>query len=299
MKDKLSPFLILLAAILWGTTGTTQAFAPETAHPIAIGATRLAVGGLFLIVVVLIIGKFDFKNWPIKTTILASLSMALYQPLFFSAVSITGVAVGTVVAIGSAPILSGIIEWLYLKVRPSKVWWCSTFLSILGCLMLFSNKESVNVDPFGILMALGAGLSFAGYTLISRTLVEKHSSISVVAIVFTLSAIWLSPLLFIFDMSWIMSLQGVGVSLQLGIMATGIAYLLFARGLKNVSSSTAVTLALAEPLTAALLGVFLLEETLNITSWIGIFLLLLGIGILMWTPKKSDSENEIMLAQKE
>ncbi|RKJ12664.1 EamA family transporter, partial [Butyricicoccus sp. 1XD8-22] len=103
----------------------------------------------------------------------------------------------------------------------------------------------------------------------------------------------------IFDMSWIMSLQGVGVSLQLGIMATGIAYLLFARGLKNVSSSTAVTLALAEPLTAALLGVFLLEETLNITSWIGIFLLLLGIGILMWTPKKSDSENEIMLAQKE
>ncbi|RKJ57517.1 EamA family transporter, partial [Butyricicoccus sp. 1XD8-22] len=172
MKDKLSPFLILLAAILWGTTGTTQAFAPETAHPIAIGATRLAVGGLFLIVVVLIIGKFDFKNWPIKTTILASLSMALYQPLFFSAVSITGVAVGTVVAIGSAPILSGIIEWLYLKVRPSKVWWCSTFLSILGCLMLFSNKESVNVDPFGILMALGAGLSFAGYTLISRTLVE-------------------------------------------------------------------------------------------------------------------------------
>lgn len=292
MKGRISPFLILLAAILWGTTGTTQALAPETAHPIAIGATRLAVGGLFLLLLVLITGKLNLKNWPVKTTIGASLSMALYQPLFFSAVSITGVAIGTVVAIGSAPILSGLIEWLYLKIRPSKVWWYSTGLSILGCLMLFSNKESVYVDPAGIIMALGAGLSFASYTIISRNLVENYSSLSVVAIVFTLSAIYLSPFLFIYDMSWITSFRGVSASLQLGIMATGIAYLLFSKGLTNVSSSTAVTLVLAEPLTAALLGVFILGEHLNVTSWVGIVLLMLGIGLLIWSSKSSGSKNE-------
>ncbi|MEQ2525329.1 EamA family transporter [Robertmurraya yapensis] len=289
MKEKLPPFFILLAAILWGTTGTTQAFAPETAHPIAIGATRLAVGGLFLLLIVLVIGKFNFQNWPIKSTIMASLCMALYQPLFFSAVSITGVAIGTVIAIGSAPIFSGLTEWIYLKIRPSKIWWYSTFLSIVGCLMLFVKKESVLVDPVGIVMAIGAGFSFACYTLISRSLLEKHSSLSVVAVVFTLSAICLSPLLFIFDMSWIMSFRGVGVSLQLGIMATGIAYLLFAKGLIDVSSSTAVTLSLAEPLTAALLGVFLLGEYLTVTSWLGMFLLLLGIGLLISGTKKSTS----------
>ncbi|MDQ1002792.1 DME family drug/metabolite transporter [Neobacillus niacini] len=297
MKGKLPSFLILLAAILWGTTGTTQALAPETAHPIAIGATRLAVGGLFLLLMVLVIGKFNFQGWAIKTTLMASLCMALYQPLFFSAVSITGVAIGTVVAIGSAPIFSGLIEWIYLKIRPSKIWWYSTFLSILGCLMLFVNKESVFVDPIGILMALGAGLSFASYTLISRTLVEKHSSLSVVAVVFTLSAICLSPILFVFDMSWIMSFNGVGVSLQLGIMATGIAYFLFGKGLIHVSSSTAVTLSLAEPLTAALLGVFILGEYLTITSWFGIILLMLGIGILLWSSKKSPSKKELRMVQ--
>lgn len=285
MKGNISPFLILFAAILWGTTGTTQALAPETAHPIAIGATRLAVGGLFLLLLVLITGKWNLKDWPFKTTIGASLCMALYQPLFFSAVSITGVAIGTVVAIGSAPILSGLIEWLYLKIRPSKVWWYSTGLSILGSLMLFGNKESVYVDPIGILMALGAGLSFACYTLISRNLVNNYSSLLVVAIVFTLSAICLSPFLLIYDMSWVMSFQGVGVSLQLGIIATGIAYILFAKGLTNVSSSNAVTLTLAEPLTAALLGVFILGEYLNLISWLGIFLLMLGIGILIWFSK--------------
>jgi drug/metabolite transporter, DME family len=297
MKGTLPPFLVLLAAILWGTTGTTQALAPETAHPIAIGATRLAVGGLFLLVMVLVIGKFNLKGWSIKTTLLASLCMALYQPLFFSAVSMTGVAIGTVVAIGSAPIFSGLTEWIYLKIRPSKVWWYSTFLSIVGCLMLFVNTESVFVDAVGIVMALGAGLSFASYALISRSLVEKHSSLSVVAVVFTLSAIFLSPFLFAFDMSWIMSFQGVGVSLQLGIMATGIAYFLFAKGLTHVNSSTAVTLSLAEPLTAALLGVFLLGESLTITSWFGMILLILGIGILLWSPQKTISKKEPRIVQ--
>lgn len=287
MTDRLAPFLILMAAIFWGTTGTAQAFAPNTAHPIAIGATRLAVGGLFLFIILLITGKVDFRNWPIKTTVLAALSMALYQPLFFSAVSITGVAIGTVVAIGSAPILSGVIEWIFLKKLPTLVWWGATFLSILGCLMLFMDKESVYADPVGILMAIGAGLAFASYTVISRDMVGSNSSLSVVAVVFTLSAIFLAPFLFIFDMSWITNLRGVTVSIHLGIVATGIAYLLFARGLIYVPSSTAVTLALAEPLTAALLGVFLVGETLHVTAWLGICLLMLGIGILIWSSRRT------------
>ena len=56
--------------MLWGTTGTTQALAPETAHPIAIGATRLAVGGLFLLLIVLVKGNFNFKGWSMKTLVI-------------------------------------------------------------------------------------------------------------------------------------------------------------------------------------------------------------------------------------
>lgn len=292
MQGKLSAFLILFAAVLWGTTGTAQAFAPENAHPIAIGTIRLAVGGLFLLSLVLLFGKLELKNWPIKATVLAALSMALYQPLFFTAVTVTGVAIGTVVAIGSAPILSGLLEWMFFKAHPSKIWWVSTFLSISGCILLFTNRESAYVDPVGVVMALGAGLTFASYTLASRDMVQKFSSLNVVAIIFTISAIFLAPFLFIFDMSWVTSLQGIGVSIQLGVVATGIAYFLFAKGLANVSSSTAVTLALAEPLTAALLGVFLLGEKLNTTAWLGIFLLIMGIAILIGSSRAANRKNK-------
>ena len=81
-------------------------------------------------------------------------------------------------------------------------------------------------------------------------------------------------------------------------MSTGIAYLLFAKGLVHVSSSTAVTLSLVEPLTAALLGVFILGENLTNTSWLGIILLMIGIGILLWSPKKSISNKEISMVQQ-
>src|SRR5699024_12563595 len=120
---------------------------------------------------------------------MASLCMAFYQPLFFSAVSITGVAIGTVVAIGSAPIFSGLTEWIYLKTRPPKVWWFSTGLAILGCLILFSNQESIVIDPFGIVLAFGDVILCASYTLVSRSLVEEQLLLSGVAVVFILSAI--------------------------------------------------------------------------------------------------------------
>src|SRR5699024_6991257 len=108
MKERISPSLVLFAAMLWGTTGTAQAFAPESAHPIVIGAMRLAIGSVFLLAVALVLGQLHLKQWPAKLTVLAALCMAFYQPLFFSAVHITGVAVGTVIAIGSAPVLSGV-----------------------------------------------------------------------------------------------------------------------------------------------------------------------------------------------
>src|SRR5699024_11239833 len=109
IKGKWPPFLVLLAAVFWGTTGTAQALAPDTAHPIEIGATRLAVGGLFLLSIVIARGKLNFQNWPIKTTFMASLCMAFYQPLFFSAVSIKEVAIGTVVANGRVAIFCGVV----------------------------------------------------------------------------------------------------------------------------------------------------------------------------------------------
>ncbi|WP_172372625.1 DMT family transporter [Sporosarcina jiandibaonis] len=287
MSQRLSYFLVLTGAVLWGTTGTAQTFMPQTIHPLAVGASRLAVGGFSLLAILLIMRKIDFRNWPWRPTIYAAISMAVFQYLFFSSVRHTGIAIGTVVAIGSAPVFSGFIEWFLLKRRPNGIWITATLLAIIGCALLFLNKEGIVVNPIGVTMSLGAGLLFAFYALVNKEVLEKIEAIPAVAVIFSASALMLLPFLFRFETEGLLTGSGIAVVIYLGIATTSVAYILFSTGLKRIPSSSAVTLSLAEPLTAALLSVAVVRERLDLTSWTGIAMLLGGILVLTMSGRKS------------
>ena len=286
MSQRISYLVVLVGAILWGTTGTAQTFMPQTIHPLAVGASRLAIGGFSLLVILLIMRKIDFRNWPWRSTLYAAISMAIFQYLFFSSVRLTGVAIGTVVTIGSAPVFSGIIEWLLLKRRPTRVWIMATALAIIGCALLFLNRDGIVVNPVGIAMSLGAGLLFAFYTLVNKDVLDKVDPVPAVAVIFSMSAIMLMPFLFLFETEGLMTGRGISVVLYLGIVTTSVAYILFSAGLKRIPSSSAVTLSLAEPLTAAILSVIVVGERLTGTSWMGIAMLLGGILVLTLSGRK-------------
>lgn len=271
---------VLLGAILWGTTGTAQTFLPDNAHPFIISAGRSATGGLFLLIIMILLKKIKFRSWPWKQTLYAAICISLFQLLFFSSVRLTGVAIASVVAIGSAPVFSGLIEWIFLKMRPTKVWGISTGLAITGCMFLFITKGEVSINPIGVLYSLVAGLIFALYTMNSKSLLQKEDAISVVAMTFSLSALLLTPFYFIIDVSWLRDAGNVGIIFYLGIATTSIAYVLYGWGLRKIPASSALTLSLAEPTTAALLGVVVVGEVLSTTSWVGIGLLLGSIVIL-------------------
>lgn len=289
MRQSLAPFMILFAAMLWGTAGTAKAFASEV-DSISMGVARLVIGGIMLMAIAVLTKKMTFKGWPVKPLIIGGIAMALFQPFFFSAVELTGIAVGTVVSIGSAPVFSGMIEWLVFKIRPSRVWWLSTFLAITGCIILMFNTNAVTVDATGVLAGLGAGISFASFTMSNSRLVQSHEPIASVAVIFCLSALILSPFVFINDMTWLGETNGFLVALHIGLLATTLAYFLFSNGLRHVKSSTAVTLSLAEPLTASLLGVFLVGETLDSLSWVGLIMLLAGIVILVLQSRRTKKQ---------
>ena len=293
LSQRISYLVVLLGAILWGTTGTAQTFMPQTIHPLAVGASRLAVGGFSLLILLLILRKIDFRNWPWTSTLYAAISMAVFQYLFFSSVRLTGVAIGTVVTIGSAPVFSGIIEWLLVKRRPTRVWVIATALAIIGCALLFLNKDGIVVNPVGVAMSLGAGLLFAFYTLVNKDVLAKVDAVPAVAVIFSMSAMMLLPFLFLFETEGLMTGRGISVVLYLGIATTSIAYILFSAGLKRIPSSSAVTLSLAEPLTAAILSVLVVGERLNVTSWMGVALLLGGILVLTLSGRTIKKSKEV------
>lgn len=274
-------WLVLAAAVCWGTTGTTQALAPIGAQPPIVGAVRLAVGGLGLLALALVRRSLrPGQRWPFWATLLAGLSMAAYQLGFFAGVARTGVAVGTIVGIGSSPILAGLIGFLVRGERPGWRWVLATALAIAGCALLISAGSSIRVNVPGLLLATSAGAAYAMFTVMSKGLLENNPPEAVMAVTFSLGALFLSPLFLTANLSWLLQPRGMAVALHLGLVTVALAYTLFARGLSRVPVATAATLTLAEPLTAGLLGVFLLKERLTPLAVLGIALIFAGLMLL-------------------
>ena len=271
---------VLAAAICWGTTGTAQAFAPEGATPLAIGALRLLIGGSALLCFALVRRQLRRQGWPPAATATTIGTIAGYQIFFFAGVARTGVAVGTVVAIGSAPILAGLLGMLLLGERPNRRWLLSTVLAVAGCTLLLAAGSDIQVDALGVMLAIGAGAAYALYTIASKDLLRVQPPDAVTAVAFFGGALVLAPLLFFVDVSWLAEPRGLLVVLQLGLIATALAYMLYIRGLLTLPTATAVTVALAEPLTAATLGVLLLGERLTAPALVGMALIFAGLAVL-------------------
>jgi DME family drug/metabolite transporter len=216
---------------------------------------------------------------------LAAVAVAVYQPFFFSAVAQTGVAIGTVVAIGSAPLFAGLLGLTALREKPDRFWAAATGLSILGCGLLFLSGEESGVSGLGVLLALGAGAAYAVYATCGKILLKTQSPDALGAVVFSIAAVLLLPCLLLINFDWPDSNNSYLILLHLGLITTMAAYILFARGLSSVPASTAVTLSLSEPLTAGLLGIFLLGESVTPQTLVGLILLVAGLALLAMRPE--------------
>lgn len=273
---------VLGAALLWGTTGTAQAFAPAGFDPKVIGALRLLIGGIALMMLALYRRELgSLRDWNWRPVLLAAAFTATYQLCFFAAVAKTGVAIGTIVGIGSAPIAGGLLGMIFRGERPGRRWLLATVLAIIGCSLLSLSGGAVAIDPVGILLALGAGVSYGAYTLMIKGLLERHTPNAVMAVVVCVGALMLSPALLNIDPAWLLQPGSIGVVLHLGLATMALSYWLFARGLQTVQVATAVTLSLAEPMTAATLGILVLGEQLNVQAFSGIALIFGGLVVLV------------------
>jgi DME family drug/metabolite transporter len=81
------------------------------------------------------------------------------------------------------------------------------------------------------------------------------------------------------DNSWLAEPWGLAVALWLGAVTVVVFYLLMGAALQHLRASTAMTLGRAEPLTAAILGVAVLGETLAPLQVAGVLLVLGGVVI--------------------
>ncbi len=210
----------------------------------------------------------------------AAVAVAAYQLCFFAAVGRTGVAVGTVVAIGSGPVFTGLLSWLVDRNPPSRRWALATAAAVAGCAVLITGGGTGGADPGGIALALLGGLLYAFYAVMAaRGIGRGMDSGAVMGVLFGGAGVIMLPVLLGSGPGWLAEPRGLLTALYLGLAATTLAYLLYGRGLRTTPVTTAATLALTEPAVAALLGLVVLGEHLSALSWAGLGLL--GVGLLV------------------
>lgn len=285
--------LVVAAAALFGTVGTARALGPDAAA-LPVAAARLALASLLLAAVPI------WSRWrtpgrspagvavALRTPAVwaAAVGQAAFQWCFLSAVTRVGVAVGTLVAIGVTPVITGA-----LTRRVDRTWAVATAIGLAG-LVLLVGFGPVD-DPIGLLIALGAATSYAVY-LVAGTGVaatqERHGLGlgTALTVIFSLSAaLLLLPALATGPWAWLGSAPGLAMTVYLALVPTVVAYHLLNAGLRTVRASTAATLALTEPVVATALGVAVLDERLTAGSAAGAALVLTAVLVLVRAPART------------
>lgn len=275
---------VLAAALLWSTTGTASAFRPEGASTLSVAAARIVLGGALLAAWAAYRGDLHpvLRATSHRRLVgVGALAVAVYQLAFFTAVGTTGVAVGTVVGIGSAPVLTGLLTRFTHRAPLSRRWMVSTGVAVAGCTVLVLGGASAGVRPVGIALALVAGLAYAGYAVTAATLIDAGlPSTGVMAGLFAGGGLLLLPVLLLTGPGWLLTPSGAVVALHLAVLTTAVSYVLYGWGLRTVAVSTAATLSLAEPAGAAVLGLVVLDEPLRVTTVVGLVTVVLALALL-------------------
>ena len=285
--------LVVLAAVCFGSTGTAVALGAPGASPLSVGSARVLVGGALLALLaggalVSALRGAGARTWGLVGV--GALGVVAYQPLFFAGTAANGVAVGTVVALGSAPLVTGVLGWVLTRTVPGRRWLLATGVAVVGLALLASGAGGAGgadgagagaASPAGLLASLGAGTSYAVFALVTKALLDRGwTPATSTGAVFGGAAVLGLPVLLATDLTWLGAPASWTAVLWLGAVTTALAYALFARGLRHLPAATVATLTLAEPLTATLLGLVVLHEHLGPAQVTALVLLAGALAVL-------------------
>jgi DME family drug/metabolite transporter len=157
-----------------------------------------------------------------------------------------------------------------------------------GVLLIVGSRGSAASFGVGAGLALGAGLSYATYIVLTKRAAGRGSRPAALAsTTFLVATIVIAPVLVLQPgVTGALWRSAWPFLLYLGVVPTAGAYALYTTGLRLTGAAPAAVAGLLEPLAATLLGIALFGERLTTAGWIGAALLLAAIAILAGIPKE-------------
>ncbi|MEM9119027.1 MAG: EamA family transporter [Cyanobacteria bacterium P01_F01_bin.56] len=261
--------LTALAPIAWGTTYVVATEFLPPGHPLLVAAFRSLPIGILLTIA---LRRLPQGIWWGRILILGSLNIGIFQALLFvAAYRLPGGVAATAGAI--QPLLVVLFAWLVLKEKPSALSIKVAIAGFVGVGLLVLSPGA-RLDGIGILAALAGAASMGLGTVLTKRWQPPVPVLVFTAWQLVVGGALLLPIALMVEGPFAhlsrMNIQGL---IYLGVIGTGLAYLLWFRGIAKLKASAVSYLGLMSPVMATLIGFVWLQEALTSMQ-------LLGIGII-------------------
>ena len=260
---------LVLAAICWSFGGL---LIKAVEWPgLAVAGGRGLVAALFLF---LLHGRLRLRfSWPM---VLGAVAYAACSLLFVSANKLT-TAANAILLQYTAPVWVALFSaWLLREPARRSDWW--TIFCVLGGMSLFFADRLELAHTLGNVLAIAAGVAFAGMAVALRrqkdgSPVESIILGNLLAFLVGLPAIVTAP-----------SLPATGwfTLLALGVVQLGTAYWLYSRAIRHVSALEAVLLPVLEPILNPLWVLLALGEKPSAYALVGGAIVLVAVSVRAW-----------------
>jgi DME family drug/metabolite transporter len=288
-KAGLSSFLsVFLAACLWGSLGIFgRALYKYGLSPIGVVTAKNLVAALGLITVAVAVNPSLLRVRTRTIPLLALnglVAVSLLNTLYFTTVLLAGAGIAALL-LYTAPVFVAFLSWLFLSETFSREKVLALVLVIVGLFLMAARPgTSTSVPPQALATGLLSGLTWALYSLLTKPLLEKLPSLSLLLYMFAFGFLFL----FLLRPTSVLGIHlppwGWCLLVALGLIPTAGAYLLYNRGLKSLDATVASIIATVEPVSAILQESFFFGRVFDRVEVAGAALILVG-ALLSQVPK--------------
>ncbi|MEU1147855.1 DMT family transporter [Streptomyces sp. NPDC005863] len=294
---------LIVAGTAWGTAGAAAAlvFGAGDMGPISLSFWRCA-GGFVLLLAARAAGRWGRRGRRgpgraepgaaaarVRQVVVTGVALAVFQTAYFASVEATGLAVGTVVTMGSGPVLIALGARLTLGERLGGGGAVAVLGALAGLVVLVlggGDGAGATVRPVGVAWGLLSAAAYAAMTLLTRRWGRAGGADASETTVwaFAVVSLLLLPLASVEGLlpHTAEPLRVGACLLYIAAVPTAVAYALYFAGAAVVRSATVSVIMLLEPVGAAVVAVVLLGEALTAATVVGTALMLAavtGLGV--------------------
>jgi RarD protein len=273
----------LAAIIIWGLSFIATKHVLNELEPLSIIILRQLIGSVFLIIIAVKKGSSfnpGIKN--LKGIIILSLIAALHLTIQVSGMQYTS-ALNTGWLVGITPVFMALLGLLFFNEKITLPQSFGIVIAFAGLVVLISkgNLSSVSfISNKGDFLVLASSFTWGVYSLINKKVSFNYSPLMTILFLFLFMSLYLAP--FTINHKNIeavinLTLTSWGALLFLGIFCSGIAYVLWAQALNEMSSSQVGAFLYIEPFVTLIGSWLLLKEEISMVTILGGVTIIAGV----------------------